>query len=123
MVGILLRSSGTNSDDSSALYAQGSHIPESCPTDVVVRRVVLVEQLGQLVECLLTLVGDHSAKLEISSEVLSIRGTKQSHKGTMTRNSVLQHRSWQSASPTAQCCCADNNLAAGLCHCNVESEK
>ncbi|DBB13159.1 TPA: hypothetical protein ACH3X3_004913 [Trebouxia sp. C0006] len=32
--------------------------------DVVVREVVLVEQLGQLIECLLMLVGDDSAKLE-----------------------------------------------------------
>ncbi len=39
---------------------------------VVVREVVLVEQLGQLVECLLILVGDHSAKLEGQ-----FRGTKQ----------------------------------------------
>ncbi len=39
---------------------------------VVVRKVVLVEQLGQLVKCLLMLVGDHSAKLEGQ-----LQGTKQ----------------------------------------------
>ncbi len=38
---------------------------------VVVREVVLVEQLGQLVECLLMLVGDHSAKLEGQAVKLS----------------------------------------------------
>ncbi len=52
------------SDDSSVLYAQGSHILEPRLMDVVVREVVLVEQLGQLVECLLMLVGEHPAKLE-----------------------------------------------------------
>jgi len=60
------------SDDSSVFYAQGSDILESCPMDIVVRQVVLVEQLGQLVECLLMLVGDHSAKLEGQ-----LRGTEQ----------------------------------------------
>ena len=60
------------SDNSSVLYAQGSHILESRTMDVVVRHVVLVEQLGQLVECLLMLVGDHSAKLEGQ-----LRGTEQ----------------------------------------------
>ena len=39
---------------------------------VVVREVVLVEQLGQLVKCLLMLIGDQSAKLEGQ-----FRGTKQ----------------------------------------------
>jgi len=60
------------SDDSSVFYAQGSHILKSCPMDLVFRQVLLVEQLGQLVECLLMLVGDHSAKLEGQ-----LRGTEQ----------------------------------------------
>ncbi len=60
------------SDDSSVFYAQGSHMLKSCPMDVVFRQVLLVEQLGQLVECLLMLVGDHSAKLEGQ-----LRGTEQ----------------------------------------------
>ncbi len=68
----LLRNSYTISDNNSVLYAQGSHILESRPMYVVVREVVLVEQLGQLVECLLMLVGNHSAKLEGQ-----FRGTKQ----------------------------------------------
>ena len=37
-----------------------------------VRHIVLVEQLGQLFECLLMLSGDHSAKLE-----RHLRGTEQ----------------------------------------------
>ena len=54
------------SDDNSVFYAQGSDILDSCPVEVVVRQVELVEQLGQPVECLLVLVSDHSAKLGLA---------------------------------------------------------
>ncbi len=45
-----------------------------------------------------------------------------SHKGTMTSNSGLQHRSCQSASLTNQSCCADNSLTAGMFHCKFTCE-
>ncbi len=45
-----------------------------------------------------------------------------SHKGTMTSNSALQHRSCQSASLTDQSCCADNSLTAGMFHCKFTCE-
>ncbi len=54
------------------LCAEGSDVLEFGPMDVVVHQVVLVEQLVQPVECLLVLVGDHSAKLEGK-----LRGTEQ----------------------------------------------
>ncbi len=46
--------------------------------DVVVRQVVLVVQLGQLVECLLMLVGDPSAEFEGQ-----LRGTEQYDLGSV----------------------------------------
>jgi len=60
------------SDNSSVFSAQGSDILKFGPMDIVVRQMVLVEQLGQLVECLLMLDGDHSAKFEGQ-----LRGTEQ----------------------------------------------
>ena len=47
-----------------------------------------------------------------------------SHKGTITSNSALQHRSCQSASLTDQSCCAEQSRKqiAGLCHCKFTCE-
>ncbi len=45
-----------------------------------------------------------------------------SHKGTITSNRALQHRSCQSASLTDQSCCADNSLTAGMFHCKFTCE-
>ncbi len=47
-----------------------------------------------------------------------------SHKGTITSNRALQHRSCQSASLTNQSCCAEQSRKqiAGLCHCKFTCE-
>ncbi len=47
-----------------------------------------------------------------------------SHKGTITSNRALQHRSCQSASLTDQSCCAEQSRKqiAGLCHCKFTCE-
>ncbi len=47
-----------------------------------------------------------------------------SHKGTMTRNSALQHISWQIVSLTGQSCGAQETRKqiAGLCHCKFNCD-